>query len=1343
MRTPSGILHVVDFKTDQIVAAIQPQDYWDDKRHWEIKNNVDMLDFTVFDGTTHSATLQQQNLVLKEVRDGRIVPYVITEAEKNSDKRSITTYASGAWVQIAKSGIIKPQRIEGKTVNEFIDIALVGMKWKRGKTDYPGFHTMTIGEFIDPLTFLKKIASLFKLEIQYRVEIQGSQIIGWYVDMIQRRGRDTEKEIELGKDLIGVTRIEHSRDICTALVGFVKGEGDNVITIESINRGLPYIVDNDAFQRWNERGKHKFGFYTPETEELDMTPKRLMTLMEIELKKRVNSSVSYEVEAQSIGRIFGLAHELINEGDTIRIKDIGFTPKLYLEARVIAGDESFTDPTQDKYVLGDYREITDPNEELRKIYNRILGSLGNKQELIDQLDKLVKDANETASNAKKESEVAKTLAEKVQENLKNNTVEIIEAKNPPTTGMQPYKTLWRDISNGKPGILKIWTGAAWESVVPDVESVKKETLEQVNKDIESTKTELNQKVQEIQNQATGQFNEVKESLQGVNRTISNIENKQGEIDKKVTKFEQDSNGFKTSIESLTKKDTEISNKLNTVESNAEGTQRAISDVQQTTSELKKTTTEIEEKAGKISEKLKNVETKVNSDKTGGRNLLLKSNVKYEKTDYLINQYSLTENFFAGEEYTFVIKGSVPQGQKFGIWQNNGSSNVGYATSVYANGIIYVTFKAVAATSGNERKLSLYNYPSNTMKSIVEWVALYKGNKPQDWTPPPEEQVTTDEFTKKTTEIEKSVDGVKNTVTTVQNSQAGFEKRMTTVEQTATGLSSTVNDLNNVVSDQGKKLTDANTKLEQQATAIGAKVELKQVENYVAGFKIPELKQTVDKNKQDLLGELANKLATEQFNQKMTLIDNRFIINEQGINASAKKTEVYTKEQANGQFSTSSYVRDMETRLQLTEKGVSISVKENDVIAAFNMSKENITLNANRINLVGFITANHIKGKVLEGVTLKTSGNRFVEINKQDMKIFDLDKPRGYIGFMETNDGSIQPSLVLGSDNRKYAGTGSFYIYQVMPRINGVDQPSKAYAKFGVSKGENAEGTNIWSNYIQMQNDGGHLSVYSDGQFRFQNLNDIIFESEGWAPGYGYFSVTTTEPHIFNNNKGQFTFKRKGSDYKIHFINGATDHDLIMGNAMIRSSFVQGYNNGLQIKDMMGQGWKDIELRTLRAQENVNANGQMWAKAFNPTSARNMKENIKDIPFSALDKIMSLAIKQYNFKDDMYDLYQMRVNKPGEQTEPYTTRDIETYFGMIADDTDDIFTDKEKRAINLYNTVSIFIAAFQQQYHEGKEELTTVKSENKQLKEQVTTLASDVSTLTDLVQKLINEKPEQP
>ncbi|KAA1808118.1 Chromosome partition protein Smc [Bacillus cereus] len=834
MRTPSGVLHIIDFKTSQIVSAIQPKDYWDDKRHWEIKNNIDTLEFKVFDNTKYAATLMQQNLVLKEVRDGRIVPYVITEVEKDPDDRSVITYASGAWINLAKDDYIRPQKIEGKTVNEFMDIALVGTKWKRGKTEYAGFHSMTIDEFIDPLSFLKKIASLFELEIIYRVEVVGSRIAGWYVDMVKKRGRETGKEVTLGKDLVGIKRIENSQNICTALIGFIKKEGGEVFTISDINKGIPYIVDNDAFQRWNEKGKHKFGFYTPETEE-DITPERLLTLMKIELAKRVNTSVSYDVQAQSIGRVFGLAHELINEGDTIRIKDIGFTPKLYLEARAIAGDESHTDPSQDKYAFGDYREITDPNEELRKIYNRILSSLGSKQELINQLDKLVKDANETANNAKKESEVAKTLAEKVQENLKNNTVNIIEAKNPPTDNLIVGKTLWRDISNGKPGILKVWNGKGWELLIPDVETIKKETMEQVNKDIKLTKEELNKKVEEAQKEASGQFKEVKNSLQEVSQTIKNVQNSQGEINKTVSEMKQTNEGFTKSIELLTKKDGEITGKLNTVEETFEGTKKSISEVQQTTNALKKTTSEITEKAGQISEKLESVEKKVNNDKAGGRNLLLDSNAKYEKTDYLINPYSLTENFSTGEEYTFVIKGSVPKGQKFGIWQNGGSNNAGYATSVYANGITYVTFKAVAATSGNERKLSLYNFPSNTTKAIVEWVALYKGNKPQDWTPAPENQVTSDEFTKKTTEIEKSVDGIKESIKTVEKTQTSFNERVNTVEKNAEGTTASVKKLQETQTEQGKTLTQAATTIQQHSEALKLTMKKKDVEDYVGGL----------------------------------------------------------------------------------------------------------------------------------------------------------------------------------------------------------------------------------------------------------------------------------------------------------------------------------------------------------------------------------------------------------------------------------------------------------------------------------------------------------------------------
>ncbi|MED1092687.1 phage tail spike protein [Bacillus paramycoides] len=523
MRTPSGILHVVDFQKEQIVSAIQSKDYWDDKRHWEIKNNIDTLEFKVFDNTDHAATLMQQNLVLKEVRDGRIVPYVITEIEKDSDDRSVITYASGEWIQLAKAGIIPPQKLEGKTVNELLDLALVGTKWKRGETEYSGFHSMTIDEFIDPLSFLKKIASLFELEIQYRAEVVGSQIVGRYVDMVKKRGRETGKEVTLGKDLMGIKRIENSQNICTALLGFVKKEGGEFITISDINNGVPYLVDNDAFQRWNERGQHKFGFYTPETEQ-DITPQRLLTLMKTEHRKRINTSISYDVQAQSIGRVFGLAHELINEGDTLKIKDTGFTPKLYLEARAIAGDESFKDPMQDKYVFGDYREIVDANEEQRKMYNKILAMLWDKQLLLNKLDELAKKTSETANNAQEESQSAKELAQKVQENLKQYQTSIIESKTAPTTGLEPGKTLWLDISNGKPGILKKWSGTEWEVLLKDYGKDVKD-LDERTAEVQKSVKGLTSTVDQLAITTTDQGKQILEANSKIEQTSQKIEAK--------------------------------------------------------------------------------------------------------------------------------------------------------------------------------------------------------------------------------------------------------------------------------------------------------------------------------------------------------------------------------------------------------------------------------------------------------------------------------------------------------------------------------------------------------------------------------------------------------------------------------------------------------------------------------------------------------------------------------------------------------------------------------------------------------------------------------------------------
>ncbi|MFV8519286.1 phage tail spike protein [Bacillus sp. SBS7] len=793
MRTPSGTLHVVDFKKSQIVSAIQPKDYWDDKRHWEIKNNIDTFEFRVFENSDHAATLIQQNLVLKEVRGGRIVPYVITEAEKDSDDKSLVVYASGEWIQLAKAEIIEPQKIESKTLKQCMEIALKGTKWGIGKTEHDGSHSITIDEFTNPLDLLKKIAASFELEIQYRAEVVGSQIVVRYVDMVKKRGRDTRKEVTVGKDLLGIKRIENSQNICTALLGYVKKDNGEFITISEINNGVPYLVDDEAYQRWNEKGKHKFAFYTPQTENEDMSPQRLMTLMKTEMNKLVNTSVSYEVHAQSIGRVFGLAHELINEGDTIRIIDEGFTPKLYLEARAIAGDESFKDPKQDKYMFGDYREIVDQNDELRRLYQKILSSLYDKvpQELFDQLkDKVTEqnqdiiDAKDKANQAQKESKEAKDLAEATVEYVEQNLVDIIESATPPTANLKPNKTLWRDISGGKPGILKIWTGTTWEPVVPDTgplqESIKDaeneiNTLKETVKDMPD-KTWLNQQLEDKADKS-GVYTKDYIDQNVVGKQIYETD-KQGNIKKFAdmkTEIEQNAEAItqkaeKTQVDTISDELTNVTQTANTAKQTAEGNINKITSLTTTFNNMKIGRNNLIDNSGNFSVTSKWIANNTGATlevatEDGFKCLKVKGTTK-QSVSYKLKPN--TEYIFSAEiklPFDHVMSESSPLHCWTMVKDNPHTAEKRVITPVGVTikaGVwtrVAIIIKTVADVE-TEFTPFLYSgsLATSNMISYIKYMQIIEGNKLiEDWTPPASELTTTGEFTQKTNEIKNTVD----------------------------------------------------------------------------------------------------------------------------------------------------------------------------------------------------------------------------------------------------------------------------------------------------------------------------------------------------------------------------------------------------------------------------------------------------------------------------------------------------------------------------------------------------------------------------------------------------------
>ncbi|KAB2160540.1 peptidase S74, partial [Cronobacter sakazakii] len=180
-------------------------------------------------------------------------------------------------------------------------------------------------------------------------------------------------------------------------------------------------------------------------------------------KKRVSAIVTYEVNSVDISSVFGYEHEDVREGDTIRIIDEGMTPTLYLEARAIVGDNSYKDKHQNKHKFGNYVEIVNQDEALRRLYQKMLSMINDKvsKEWFAALEEKANDTAKKANEAVEESKTAKDLATATKDYMDQNMVDIIESVSPPIAGLKPNKTLWRDISGGKPGILKIWTGTVW------------------------------------------------------------------------------------------------------------------------------------------------------------------------------------------------------------------------------------------------------------------------------------------------------------------------------------------------------------------------------------------------------------------------------------------------------------------------------------------------------------------------------------------------------------------------------------------------------------------------------------------------------------------------------------------------------------------------------------------------------------------------------------------------------------------------------------------------------------------------------------------------------------------
>ncbi|EOP10458.1 phage tail spike protein [Bacillus cereus] len=879
MRKPSGELHIIDSKTQQVIASLKPSEYVTDLRHWELQNNIDTLDIDILENSKFAPYLQQQNIIVKETRPGVLTPYVITEIEKDSTARTISVFASGEWTLMGGDDFIKPQTFNAWTPEQYIDFACKNTDYTRGIVEVAGKRTMTAKEFVSPLGLLSQLPGLFekKGELRYRVELRGANTIKRKVDFIERRGTDKGKEITVGKDLNGITRTENSEAIITALIPYVVGEdadgNEKITTIETVNGGSPYIVDEDAFQRWNRNGKHRFGFYTPETDNKDMTPARLLQLAKTELKKRVDTIVSYEVDAFDLSRIPGFEHELVYEGDTLRIKDISLTPPLYLEARVIAGDESHKDNRATKYKFGNYREIVDPNAELRRLYQKILSSLGDKvpKDLFDELSNRVdnteltsEEALKRAEQAEKEAKASQDITNKVIEDLKNYQTTIIEQPTVPTSPphkLEVNKTLWLDSSNPAKKILKIYRGNnTWERIVPDTSQAEKD-LAKLIQDVGTVQGEVNQLKKDALKTQEDIKNIGVEVNKKVDRTWLDEEmKKKANADSVYTRDYVDKNLVGKQIYEVDKQanikgfqdmntkydQTAEAIKLTATKDELKQTNQNVTSVTKTVNDVKITADENSKKITKVEGDFKNMQI-------GSVNLALDSEFICDVKNATANYSSLkslktsTKVNYRNKKLTmsYILTGNIT-GKGTSPW-TGAELVVRYADST----VEYLSMRRdnlpVGTTWLEDKHSQTFTIKDKDVTGLqvtagsrdvfgninIKYLQVEEGTVATAWKPAIEEAVSTGDFTKVTNEIKQTVDTNSQTITKV-------EQKVTTVDGKVDATNKNLTDTNKNLADTNKNLADTTKKANDTSNQV---TTLTKTTN--------EIKQGVEENSQTI------------------------------------------------------------------------------------------------------------------------------------------------------------------------------------------------------------------------------------------------------------------------------------------------------------------------------------------------------------------------------------------------------------------------------------------------------------------------------------------------------------
>lgn len=334
--------------------------FFDDTYSLELETGAETFEFSVLSSLMTDTDLVAGNYaLLKYDNKFKLFQIMYTEEEHSDGDIIKTCYCEIVGLELINN-VIRETVVEGN-INAFLRVILQDTAWNIGTVSRElesNIQSITIDKPTSVYSALQEALSTYGAEIEFRVGLRHNRVVSQFVDVHKTRGNQELKfRFEYNRNLQKVSKKVDMTNFCSGLIGI----GSDNITFKDVEwslngenpaekpLGQDFILDDYANSIYNNNGKYILGIYEDTT---CLTGQDLLESTYEELKQVNKPKFTYEIDTALIEG----EYETLDIGDSVYVIDNDFNPPIHLEARIQKLEISFSDPSQNKCTLSNFKD---------------------------------------------------------------------------------------------------------------------------------------------------------------------------------------------------------------------------------------------------------------------------------------------------------------------------------------------------------------------------------------------------------------------------------------------------------------------------------------------------------------------------------------------------------------------------------------------------------------------------------------------------------------------------------------------------------------------------------------------------------------------------------------------------------------------------------------------------------------------------------------------------------------------------------------------------------------------------------------------------------------------------